>query len=563
MTLSEVTQMLGQLTRRHLVHLATEAGVGVPKRARKTELVDALSQLKRAELMRVVETLDTPSAAPTSGQPSPVHAEDAVETAGALSEALRLATSDVHKKKWGQYLTEPAVARFMASLLDTAKEHVRVLDPGAGTGTLGIAAVEHLLASGAKTVELLAVEREPKARDSLRAALDGAKQLYDDRLRFTVSDDDFLGFAEPELGRRSPESFDLVISNPPYFKMPPSEHRGGDSPNIYTRFMEVASRLLRDEGSMCFIIPRSFASGLYFRRFRCDFHARMTLDRVHVFDSRREAFKGEGVLQENIVVHYRKEPAAATADVLISSSAGSADLATPLRELRVPLARVINHKDRNVIVSLPTTDDDLRVMDFLEAWPCRLADHGLEVSTGPVVPFRAKAWLKTAPEGGANVPLLWMQHVRKNGVVFPRPGGFRKPEYVSKSAPAKMLVPNQNYILLRRFSSKEEAKRLTASVYLAGQCKGDVLGLENHLNFIHRPGATMSEDEVRGLAALLNSDLLDRYFRISNGNTQVNATEIRAMPLPTLDKLKAVGARLNGAGSEAAVLEEVLGVTPG
>lgn len=485
--------------------------------------------------------------------------EGAVEAAGALSETLRLATSAAHKKKWGQYLTSPPVARFMAGLLDAgAMKRVRVLDPGAGTGTLGVAVVEHLLAEGVDAVELLAVEREPQARQALTMALENAKQVYGNRFDFSVSEDDFLGFADPELGRQSPEPFDLVISNPPYFKMPPSEHRGGDSPNIYTRFMEVASRLLRDGGTMCFIIPRSFASGLYFRRFRRDFHARMALERVHVFDSRREAFKGEGVLQENIIVRYRKQPSHAKAKVLVSSSAGSADLDAP-RELSVPLARVIDHKDRNAILSLPTTDDDLRVMDFLEAWPSRLADHGLEVSTGPVVPFRSKAWLRTEAEPGTTVPLLWMQHVRNEGVVFPRPGGFRKPEYISTSAPAKMLVPNQNYILLRRFSSKEEAKRLTASVYLSGQCEGDVLGLENHLNFIHRPGGSMSRDEVQGLAALLNSDLLDRYFRISNGNTQVNATEMRAMPLPRLDEIKAIGARLVvGSESEPKVLEEVL-----
>jgi len=104
---------------------------------------------------------------------------------------------------------------------------------------------------------------------------------------------------------------------------------------------------------------------------------------------------------------------------------------------------------------------------------------------------------------------------------------------------------------------------LKRAAHRAGQCEGDFLGLENHLNFIHRPDGSMSKDEVRGLAALLNSDWLDRYFRISNGNTQVNATEMRAMPLPPLDQIKAIGARLRGAKIDAnTVLEEVLGVTP-
>jgi adenine-specific DNA-methyltransferase len=51
----------------------------------------------------------------------------------------------------------------------------------------------------------------------------------------------------------------------------------------------------------------------------------------------------------------------------------------------------------------------------------------------------------------------------------------------------------------------------------------------------------MSKAEVVGLSALLNSGLIDRYFRISNGNTQVNATELRALPLPPLQVITAIG----------------------
>ena len=72
----------------------------------------------------------------------------------------------------------------------------------------------------------------------------------------------------------------------------------------------------------------------------------------------------------------------------------------------------------------------------------------------------------------------------------------------------------------------------------------------------------MSANETRGLAALLNSDLFDRYFRISNGNTQVNASELRAMPLPPRHAIDRIGALL-GKGTkrhESRVLKEVLGV---
>lgn len=93
---------------------------------------------------------------------------------------------------------------------------------------------------------------------------------------------------------------------------------------------------------------------------------------------------------------------------------------------------------------------------------------------------------------------------------------------------------------------------------LEGQIGGEWLGLENHLNFVHRPGGSLSEDEALGLAALLSSKLLDRYFRIMSGNTQVNATDVRAMPLPPLAELERIGAAARRGASLDAV-EQMLG----
>ena len=69
----------------------------------------------------------------------------------------------------------------------------------------------------------------------------------------------------------------------------------------------------------------------------------------------------------------------------------------------------------------------------------------------------------------------------------------------------------------------------------------DWLGFENHLNYIYSRQHPLSEEEVCGLSAFLNSFFIDRYFRITNGTTQVNATELRALPLPPLELVKEIG----------------------
>ena len=108
----------------------------------------------------------------------------------------------------------------------------------------------------------------------------------------------------------------------------------------------------------------------------------------------------------------------------------------------------------------------------------------------------------------------------------------------------KLLVKNMNMVLLRRFSAKEEVRRLVAAPLLDDQLPYELIGIENHLNYIYRLRGRLTEAETLGLSALLNSSLLDRYFRISNGNTQVSATELRAMPMPPMDVLSQLGAKI-------------------
>jgi adenine-specific DNA-methyltransferase len=476
-------------------------------------------------------------------------------TAATIAERCRSAASEDTKKQWGQYFTGSAIASFMADLVELppTERAIRILDPGAGTGILGIALAQRLRALGAR-VHLVAVEAEARAADHLEEALALARRRLGAAFSFEVLRVDFLDLDAPTLGSDPLAPFDIAIGNPPYFKVSPTEIRGGDAPNIYARFMEVAGRLLVPGGQLCFIIPRSFASGFYFQRFRRRLHAVLRLERVHIFESRRAAFKVDGVLQENLIVHYRKAPDDG-GEVTISSSAGEADLGDPVVH-RVPRARIVGD-----VLYLPLDAEDMRTMSLFAGFPRMLTTLGLEVSTGPVVPFRATKELVQTPSRAITYPMLWLQHVRADGITWPLGAVFRKPEHIRASAPTKLLVPNATYVLTRRFSAKEEARRLVAAVLHRGALPGEYVGLENHLNFIHRPGGKVGEGEAVGLAALLNSRLFDAYFRISSGNTQVSATELRSLPLPEAEVITRVAATLRGGCDADEVVEEILGAS--
>lgn len=464
-----------------------------------------------------------------------------LEDIGAIGAQLTTSHSVDYRKAWAQYFTSPQVARFMASLLvvDAGQSRARVLDPGAGAGILGVSATLRLLAAGIEKVHLVAIETEPAVLEELHRALRTVASVLGHRFSYEIYSNDFLSFHPPGFMSPRLPAFDYVISNPPYFKLSPRSACGGDAPNIYARFMEVAASLLRSNGQMVFIVPRSYASGYYFRRFRLRFHAQMSIERVHVFGSRRAAFKAQDVLQENIIVRYRKATSGPS-DVLITSSEGVHDLGSP-KAVAVARSLVLPPSDPLGILRLPTSRRDVEILSMCAQWTGSLRTYGLDISTGPVVPFRAARYLLTSGDDGSGLPLLWMQHIQRGRVQWPIGRGFRKEEYIHRDAPRRLLVPNGTYVLLRRFSAKEDASRLTAAVLPRGQLRCEFFGIENHVNYIHRPGHGLSMEEARGLAALLNSRLMDGYFRIVSGNTQVNAAEIRALPLPSMEAIREIG----------------------
>src|SRR5260370_30927700 len=117
-----------------------------------------------------------------------------------------------------------------------------------------------------------------------------------------------------------------------------------------------------------------------------------------------------------------------------------------------------------------------------------------------------------------------------------------KPKHVVVSKESqRILLPAKRYVVLKRFTAKEERRRLVAGIMEAADSYSPVVALENHLNYVYKPGGALSKPEAFGLAALFNSALVDRYFRAISGNTQVNAAEIRAMPFPDLKTVHQIG----------------------
>ena len=64
------------------------------------------------------------------------------------------------------------------------------------------------------------------------------------------------------------------------------------------------------------------------------------------------------------------------------------------------------------------------------------------------------------------------------------------------------------------------------------------------MNYFHRRGNGLPGLLAKGLAAYLNSTLVDAYFRQFSGHTQVNATDLRSLKYPDVATLNRIGGRI-------------------
>ena len=476
----------------------------------------------------------------------------------ARGQRLGESLDPMRRSELGQFFTPSQVAAFMADMFTITDRPARLLDPGGGVGSLTAAVANRWQREGGGPLDVTTVEADPRLHDSLRQTMADLGQVHE--LTGIVIEGDFIEWGAGHvsgLGALAAPKFDLVVMNPPYRKIHSAsgERRtlaavGIEVPNLYAGFVALAAELLDDNGQIVAITPRSFTNGPYFRRFRSLLLDRVGLRQIHVFDSRDTAFADSDVLQENVILHGIRAERPTT--VIVSSSRSVAD---PTTIRHVPYGEVVRPDDPESFVHITLDERSAEFARQILELPCRLPPLDLSVSTGPVVDFRAREHLRQEP-GNDTVPLIYPVHLREGTVVWPQPGSKKPNALVRCEETERLLMPSGTYVVVKRFSSKEERRRITATVVTADSLPGDMFAFENHLNVFHQAGHGVPDRLAFGLAAFLNTTTVDQFFRQFNGHTQVNATDLRNLRYPSLDELEALGDAVK-AGLQQENLDEI------
>lgn len=462
-----------------------------------------------------------------------------------------------HRSGAGQFLTPAPVARLMASMFNSGRDSIRLLDPGAGIGSLSAALVAAICdwENPPSQLSIVAYETEPLFIDYLNDTLTACKATCDNAgisFHAEIRQEDFIeagcSMLKPSLlGQHEFNPFDCVILNPPYCKINSKSHErqllseiGVETGNLYTGFLAVAIQLLRQGGELVAITPRSFCNGPYFKPFRRLFLDTMSMRRIHVFEKRNQAFRDDEVLQENIIYHAIRDVARRD-KVVIASSDDPHGVSIALRE--IDHQELVHPGDPNLFIRLVTDEVDRQIVRRMDLFTSTLDDLGISVSTGRVVDFRAKEFLRQNPTP-QTVPLIYPGHLYDGAVEWPKTDARKPNALINEPKTDNLLVSPGIYVLTKRFSAKEEKKRVVAAIYDSAKVSPKRVGFENHLNYYHANGGGLTPDLAKGLAIFLNSTLVDLFFRQFNGHTQVNATDLRSLHYPPRNALERLGAKV-------------------
>lgn len=445
------------------------------------------------------------------------------------------------RKKFGQFFTTATTARFMADLfdIDFSKNHIELLDAGAGTGVLSTALLDCIFNNSFKgTVHITCYETDDQVFPILEKNLMLAKQMYG--IEYTLLKENYITaqyFGVNSLIAEDKDKYDYIIGNPPYLKvskdapeakaMPDVCH---GAPNLYFLFWAMGIYNLKPGQELVYIIPRSWTSGAYFKKFRSYMFSQCVITDVHLFESRNKVFDGESVLQETMIVKIKKTTNKPKS-INITTTATS-DFRN-LKRFQAPYETVI---PKNQFVYLVTDVKEAEVLERVNKLPNTLPGIQMKMQTGIIVDFRTREVLRDEMEEGA-FPLLYSQHIIDGRVTWP----LGKEGEVIKTDRVSFLQENSDFLLVKRFTAKEEKRRLQCGIYLKQRYKQFAyISTQNKVNFVKCDSPCITY----GLYVLLNSTLYDTYYRILNGSTQVNSTEVNQMPIPEREVIEAMGREL-------------------
>ena len=456
----------------------------------------------------------------------------------------------------GRLFTKKDTARLMADMLsiDESKTVYTILDPGAGTGILAAAAIEAVCKKAplAKQIFVTCYENNPvfipMLYDNLERIRKKCRHDFGVKLYITVYEENYLTDSKNHYtvtfyDKIVEDKFDIIIANPPQDFIekgsPEALAVGGVTQlkiNAAFLFASLASRHLEDGGQLVTVLPTQVASASQLTSFRQELAGELALCKIHLFVGPQKNAKRAVPLKKNIILGYRKADKPET--ITITTSTDSGKELTTLPELDYGF--IVDESDGSL--TLPKSVEDTKIVQHISRLPETLSSLGLKISTGLVIDSKCEGLLFTEPTKNS-LPLIRPSAIKGGQISFPQPV---KRQYIAAVDP-RLVQKNKNMIIIKRVPAKSDDRFLNSAIYMAAQLPAyKYISTHNKVNYIDTKNKSeeLSPRLAFGLFALLNSTIYDRYLSIISKSKQINAKEMRNLPLPPANIIENIGLRL-------------------
>lgn len=467
------------------------------------------------------------------------------------------AKSKSENVRLGRLFTKKETARLMANMLnlDENKTAYTVLDPGAGTGILAAAVVEEICnrCKNCRQIFVTCYENNPDfvpmLEDNLERVRKKARHDFDVRVYVTVYEENYVTESQNHytvtFNGIEEDKFDIIICNPPtdfVEKNTVEAKRAGGVTQVKISaaylFAKMAGKHLEENGRLIIMLPTTVASASELSGFRREMADNLALDKIHLFIGKQKNDKRAIPLKKSIVLSYGKCPKPETVLITTSTDWGKPENTVMLPPLSYSF--VVDEKDASL--TLPKSVEDTRIVQYISEFPETLSSLGLKMSTGLVIDSRCEGLLFTDPVKGC-FPLIRPTAIRGGQIKFPLP---IKHQYIAPVNPS-LIQKNKNMVIVKRVPAKSDERFVNAAIYMASQLpQYRYISTHNKINFIDTKdkNGEMCARLVFGLFALLNSTIYDRYLSIVSKSKQINAKEMRRLPLPPRNIIENMGMRL-------------------
>ncbi|MCW8916705.1 MAG: Eco57I restriction-modification methylase domain-containing protein [Magnetovibrio sp.] len=495
-----------------------------PKGALKKQDRDAL-----ADYCVNLISLDMPENDPLMFSISDLSMRDRAYWAGYLYAST---VANSYRKNMAMYFTPPPLAEYV---LDRAKKFGvdfakgTFIDLAAGGAAFVEPIFDRMLIEGCPRKEIdnriCGVEIDPAL-----AAI--AKECINHRAETKL---DKVIISGDGLRHNKLDAYDAVIGNPPYRVMSKKERKAlpdwaspcVDYANLYSVFTIQAIRLAKPGGVVSLLIPTSFITGEYFKKFRKWMRANADVLAIDLIEGRQCAFLD--VAQDICLLSLRKK----------------APKQKPPSKIELRSVTAEGEWKSIGQVDLPTDLGDswnLRTT-FVKYTAFSLSDYGYSVRCGSIVHNRDSGLVESALRPKKSlVPLVWGHAIKINEPVIPVPSkastDHKKATFVSiKGREASLL--SESAVVLQRTTSGDQSRRLRAATVDDNWIqKYGGFYAENHVVVV-TPENGKEHLSSEWMCKVLNTKAVDLRMRPLLTSNSVNISALRKLPLPDPEKLKA------------------------